>query len=89
MNSCIYKKLTPRYPRLTEGLIHWSKLERCVAFLISVVITTRVNVLDYIYSTFTFFLIAGLAPAARRSSTTIWWPWKLAVYRGVTRSYVQ
>ena len=31
----------------------------------------------------------GLAPAARRSSTTLWWPPKLAVHSGVRPFYSQ
>ena len=31
--------------------------------------------------------MSGLAPAARRSSTTLWWPLKLAVCSGVRPSY--
>jgi len=31
--------------------------------------------------------MSGLAPAARRSSTTFWWPWKLAIHSGVRPFY--
>ena len=31
----------------------------------------------------TSFCRLGLAPPARRSSTSLWWPWKLAKYKGV------
>ena len=32
----------------------------------------------------TVFCMSGLAPAPRRHSTTLWWPWKLAVNSGVS-----
>jgi len=34
----------------------------------------------------TLFCMLGMAPAARRSSTILWWPLKLAIHSGVLPS---
>ena len=50
-------------------------------------ITIHTKILLTTLVVLTSFCMSGLAPAARRSSTTLWWPLKLAVHSGVRPSY--
>ena len=49
--------------------------------------TIHSKILQIAFVILTFFCMSGLAPAARRSSTTLWWLLKLAVHSGVRPSY--
>ena len=48
---------------------------------------TYTSILPSKISAFTSSCISGLAPAARRSSITLWWPLKLAAHSGVWPFY--
>ena len=50
-------------------------------------ITIHANILLTALVVLTSSCMSGLAPAARRSSTTLWWPLKLAIHSGVQPSY--
>ena len=66
---------------LTNSCIRYSSLQREWLF------TIHAKILLTAFVVLTFFCMSELAPAARRSSTTLWWPLKLAVCSGVIPSY--
>ena len=50
-------------------------------------ITIHTKILLTALVVLTSFSMSGLAPAARRSSTTLWWPLKLAAHSGDSPIY--